>query len=124
MMTNLQRRFENGKRGEGGREGETRRGNQLTSKVFPVPENLLITTDRQRLQTARDIKGLWEHFSRSWHHKVCSKFQRSFSTTSLSLDGPVQERVHHPHRNFHWSLLEFLQGCSWRWRMALWWQVK
>lgn len=70
------------------------------------------------------VKGLWEHFSRSWHHKVCSKFQRSFSTTSLSLDGPVQERVHHPHRNFHWSLLEFLQGCSWRWRMALWWQVE
>lgn len=59
----MQRRFENGKRGKGGREGETRRGNQLTSKVFPVPENLVITTDRQWLQTARDVKVLWEHFS-------------------------------------------------------------
>lgn len=46
MMTNLQRRFKNGERGKGSREGKERRGNQLTFKVFSVPENLIITIDK------------------------------------------------------------------------------
>lgn len=46
MMTNLQRRFKNGKQGKGGREGKERRENQLTLKVLSVPENLIITIDK------------------------------------------------------------------------------
>lgn len=39
----MQRRFKNGEWGKGSREGKERRGNQLTFKVFSVPENLIIT---------------------------------------------------------------------------------
>lgn len=39
----MQRRFKNGEWGKGSREGKERRRNQLTFKVFSVPENLIIT---------------------------------------------------------------------------------